>query len=81
MSITDIYFSPPTVDLTQAWQRYVEYVRDGITVNLEFTRRWTDVVMASSEVAREQVTSLAEAAQGHGKAISTWIAGEALSIR
>ena len=65
------------MDLGGALQRYVEYVRDGIEVNWEFTRRWVKASMLLSDVARDHLNAVNFALNGHGTAISTWLSDEA----
>jgi hypothetical protein len=66
----------PTGDLGQAWDRYFEYLRQGLDVNQELIRRWVDGLTGVVDAGRGQLTAAADAVFGHGQAIESWLRDE-----
>lgn len=67
----------PQIDLSNAVQRYFQYLEDGLEVNRSLVRTWIDFgSTALDDLARVSLESMTKFARGHGDAISTWISSE-----
>lgn len=67
----------PIGDLSQAFERYYEYIQRGVQVNREYAKSWVEVTTTVLDAFRSHTSALGDAARGHGEAVETWIRGEA----